>query len=29
MFPDRWLSANPTHRWNIAETRKEERLAKT
>ena len=29
LLPDRWLSANPTHRWNIAETRKEERLPKT
>ena len=28
LLPDRWLSANPKHRWEIAERRKEERSAK-
>ncbi len=29
LLPDRWLAANPTHRWAVANRRKEERLAKT
>ena len=29
LLPDRWLSANPTHRWNIADRRREESEAKT
>jgi hypothetical protein len=29
LLPDRWLAANPTHRWAIADRRKEERLAVT
>jgi transposase len=29
LLPDRWLSANPTHRWNIADRRHEERKPKT
>lgn len=28
LLPDRWLAENPTHRWEIADQRKEERLAK-
>ncbi len=28
LLPDRWLSNHPKHRWNIADQRKEERLAK-
>jgi hypothetical protein len=28
LLPDRWLAANPGHRWNIADQRKQERLAK-
>lgn len=28
LLPDRWLSANPTHRWTIADRRREERQAK-
>ncbi len=27
-LPDRWLKANPTHRWNIADRRKRERQKK-
>ena len=29
LLPDRWLSANPAYRWNIADRRREEREAKT
>jgi hypothetical protein len=29
LLPDRWLGANPQHRWEIAEQRRDERLAKT
>lgn len=29
LLPDRWLTQNPTHRWAIAQRRREERLAKT
>jgi hypothetical protein len=29
LLPDRWLSANPTHRWTIADRRREERKPKT
>ena len=25
LLPDRWLSANPSHRWEIAQTRRDER----
>ena len=28
LLPDRWLSANPNHRWNIADRRREERKTK-
>ena len=28
LLPDRWLAANPTNRWEIADQRKEERQAK-
>ena len=28
LLPDRWLRANPRHRWNIAEKRRDERKAK-
>jgi len=28
LLPDRWLQANPQHRWDIADLRKEERRAK-
>ncbi len=26
LLPDRWLKANPDHRWEIAETRRNERM---
>ena len=29
LLPDRWLAENPTHRWEIADQRKEERQAKS
>ena len=29
LLPDRWLEANPKHRWAIAEQRKQERQAKS
>ena len=28
LLPDRWLTDNPSHRWNIADQRKQEREAK-
>ena len=28
LLPDEWLKSHPQHRWNIAERRKNERLAK-
>lgn len=28
LLPDNWLQQNPLHRWNIADQRKQERLAK-
>ncbi len=28
LLPDRWLQANPQHRWDIADQRKEERRAR-
>jgi transposase len=28
LLPERWLEAHPEHRWNIAETRRQERIAK-
>ena len=29
LLPDRWLATNPSHRWNIADRRRDEREAKT
>lgn len=29
LLPDRWLAANPQHRWSIADQRKDERISKT
>lgn len=28
LLPDRWLQANPQHRWDIADQRKQERQAR-
>ena len=28
LLPDEWLADNPKHRWNIADQRAEERIAK-